>query len=147
MLKTPEMYAQELRSVSMLPPSTQKEEALRVSHRRERFHLLKQLTRFGLVGGLNTLIDILVLNILLLLLPTTSTPQILAYNALAYGVGAGNSFVCNKYWTFKRRQPVSRHELVRFAAATLLGMILNSGHALVSRAGSALTITQRHSLD
>ncbi len=136
MLKTPEMYSQELRGASLLPPSTQKEEAPRVPQRRERFHLLKQFTRFGLVGGLNTLIDILALNLLLLLLPTTSTPRILLYNALAYGVGAANSFVCNKYWTFKQRQPVSRRELMRFAAATLLGMLLNS--AMLWLAGLAL---------
>jgi hypothetical protein len=99
MLKTPEMYAEELRRISMLQPSSQQKAETHLSHRREHFHLLKQLTRFGLVGGLNTLIDILALNVLLLLGPTSSTLQI-----LAYGVGAGNSFVCNKYWTFKRRQ-------------------------------------------
>ncbi len=126
MLKTPEMYSEELRRVSMLQPSSQQKAETRLSHRREHFHLLKQLARFGLVGGLNTLIDILALNVLLLLWPTTSTPQFLAYNALAYGVGAGNSFVCNKYWTFKQRQRVSRRELARFLATTLLGMLLNS---------------------
>jgi hypothetical protein len=79
MLKTPEMYVVELRRVPMLPPPSQEEAEVRASHSRERFHLLKQLTRFGLVGGLNTLIDILVLNVLLLLWPTTSTPHMLAY--------------------------------------------------------------------
>jgi putative flippase GtrA len=136
MLKTPEMYAEELRRVSMLQPSTQQKAETHLSHRREHFHLLKQLTRFGLVGGLNTLIDILALNVLLLLWPTSNTLQILAYNALAYGVGAGNSFVCNKYWTFKRRQRVSRREIARFLATTLLGMLLNS--AMLWLAGLAL---------
>ena len=127
MLKTPEKYSEELRSVSLLLPPSPQEEEMHASHRREHFHLLRQLTRFGLVGGLNTLIDILVLNALLLLLPTTSIPTILLYNALAYGVGAGNSFVCNKYWTFKQQQRISRNELARFALATLLSMLLNSG--------------------
>jgi putative flippase GtrA len=136
MLKTPEMYIVELRRVPANPPSSRQEEEIPAFHSRERFHLLKQLMRFGLVGGLNTLIDILVLNVLLLLWPTTSTPRMLAYNALAYGVGAGNSFVCNKYWTFKQRQRVSRRELVRFAAATLFGMALNS--SMLWLAGLAL---------
>jgi putative flippase GtrA len=51
-------------------------------------------------------------------------------------VGAGNSFVCNKYWTFKQRQPIARRELARFTAATLLGMVLNS--AMLWLAGLAL---------
>jgi len=127
MLETPDIDTQKLRGVSLFPPSEEGKKDVHLSHRRERFRLLKQLTRFGLVGGLNTLIDILILNLLLLSFPTTSTPRILLYNALAYGLGAINSFVCNKYWTFKQRQPVSGRELVRFTAATLLGMILNSG--------------------
>lgn len=136
MLKTPEIDAEELRGVLLLPSASQQEGGISASHQRERLHLLKQLTRFGLVGGLNTLIDILVLNVLLLLWPTTSTPQILAYNALAYAAGAANSFVCNKYWTFKQHQRISRREPARFALTTLLGMVLNS--AMLWLAGLAL---------
>jgi putative flippase GtrA len=71
-----------------------------------------------------------------LLWPTTSTPRILLYNALAYAIGAGNSFVCNKYWTFQQRQAISRRELLRFTLTTLCGMALNS--ALLWCAGLAL---------
>jgi len=78
--------------------------------------------RFGLVGGLNTLVDLLILNFLLLLFPTTSTPMILAYSALAYSVGAVNSFLLNKYWTFTFRQRTTRSEVVRFIATTLVGL-------------------------
>src|SRR5258708_4286467 len=124
MLKTPEIDTQEWHGVPSLLVSLQKQEKRYVSHSRERLNLLKQLTRFGLVGSLNTLIDLLILNLLLLLLPTTSTLQILLYNALAYSAGAVNSFVCNKYWTFKQRQSVSRRELAPFVLTTLLGMSL-----------------------
>jgi hypothetical protein len=63
------------------------------SHRLpERFRLLRQVLRFGLVGGLNTLVDVLVLNSLLLLFPTSSAPKLLVYNSLAYSLGAVNSF-------------------------------------------------------
>src|SRR5258707_3274706 len=126
MLKSPEIYSKELRKVPMLPISSPREEKMPAPQRRERFHLLKQLTRFGLVGSLNTLIDILALNLLLLFWPTTSTLHLLCYNALAYAVGAGNSFVCNKYWTFKQRQRVTGGELMRFSATTLLALVLNS---------------------
>ena len=87
-----------------------------------RAHLLRQVLRFGLVGGLNTLVDLLILNGLLLLFPTTSTPMLLAYNSLAYSLGAVNSFLLNKYWTFGFRQRTTRRELVRFTLTTLCGI-------------------------
>lgn len=85
-------------------------------------YLLRQVSRFGLVGGLNTILDLLVLNGLLLLFPTSRTLLILAYNVLASSVGAANSFLLNKYWTFGRRQSTTWRELVRFAVTTLFGI-------------------------
>jgi len=87
-----------------------------------KFYWLKQLFRFGLVGGLNTLLDLLILNVLLLLFPTTSTTTLLAYNALAFSLGAVNSFLLNKYWTFKHKQCTTLKELLRFTLTTLCGI-------------------------
>jgi putative flippase GtrA len=81
-----------------------------------------QVLRFGLVGGLNTLVDLLILNFLLLLFPTNSIPVILAYSALAYSLGAVNSFLLNKYWTFGYRKRTTRKEVVRFVVTTLCGI-------------------------
>ncbi len=81
-----------------------------------------QVLRFGLVGGLNTLVDLLILNFLLLLFPTNSIPLILAYSALAYSVGAVNSFLLNKYWTFGYRKKTNGREVVRFIVTTLCGI-------------------------
>lgn len=84
--------------------------------------LLRQVLRFALVGGLNTLVDLLILNGLLLLFPTTSTFKLLAYNSLAYSLGAINSFLLNKYWTFGYRQRTSGKEVRRFVLTTLAGI-------------------------
>src|SRR5690242_7156089 len=88
----------------------------------DRFGLFRQVLRFGLVGGLNTLVDVLILNGLLLLFPTSSTSILLAYNSLAYSIGAVNSFLLNKYWTFGQRQRTTCKELVRFTLTTLCGI-------------------------
>jgi putative flippase GtrA len=85
-------------------------------------YLFRQMPRFGLVGGLNTVLDLLVLNGLFLLFPTSSTLLVLAYNVFASSVGAVNSFLLNKYWTFGRRQCTTWSELVRFAFTTLFGI-------------------------
>src|SRR5713101_8411339 len=88
----------------------------------ERGRLPRQALRFGLVGGLNTLVDLMILNGLLLLFPTTSTLMLLAYNSLAYSLGGVNSFLLNKYWTFGYRQRTTRRELIRFTLTTLCGI-------------------------
>ena len=90
-------------------------------------HLPGQALRFCLVGGLNTLIDLLILNGLLWLFPTTSSLALLAFNAVAYSAGAVNSFALNKYWTFQQRQRTTPRELVRFALTTLIGIAWSTG--------------------
>ncbi len=124
MIDTLEMYTVET-SKSKVPTPTQPlyNEQDTGSHRfRDRFHLLRQLLRFGLVGGLNTLVDLLILNGLLLLFPTTSTLMLLIYSSLAFSLGAVNSFLLNKYWTFGSRQKTTRGEVVRFVMTTLCGI-------------------------
>lgn len=122
MIKTSELYAVELSEIHT-PSQPLPEEQDASSHCfRDRFRSLSQVLRFGLVGGLNTLVDLLILNGLLLLLPTTSALMLLAYNSLAYSLGGVNSFLLNKYWTFGHRQRTTRRELVRFTLTTLCGI-------------------------
>lgn len=88
--------------------------------------LFSQLLRFSMVGGLNTLVDLGILNGLLWIYPTTSIPRLLSYNVLAYSMGAVNSFLLNKYWTFGQKQQTTRGELVRFTVTTLCGIAWSS---------------------
>ena len=81
-----------------------------------------QVLRFGLVGGLNTIVDLLILNMLLLLFPTSSTRMILIYSAIAYSLGAVNSFLLNKYWTFGYRKKTTVREVIRFIVTILCGI-------------------------
>ncbi len=86
----------------------------------------RQAPRFILVGGLNTAIDLLALNGLLLFFPTNNTWLILLYTVFAFGIGATNSFLLNKYWTFEHRQPTTPRELTRFSITTLFGISWNA---------------------
>jgi putative flippase GtrA len=89
---------------------------------RSRLHTFKQMLRFALAGGLNTLVDLLILNGLLWLFPTNSSSMLLAFNSLAYSIGAINSFLLNKYWTFGQKQRTTRAELARFTLVTMCGI-------------------------
>jgi putative flippase GtrA len=121
MVDTSEMYSVEISKVPTQPLYHEQDAS---SHRfRDCFLLLKQLLRFGLVGGLNTLVDLLILNGLLWLFPTTSTLTLLIYSSLTFCLGAVNSFLLNKYWTFGSRQKTTRVEVVRFVMTMLCGIV------------------------
>ena len=93
--------------------------------------LLQQFLRFALVGGMNTIIDIMVFNLLLWLLPSRNIGDLLLYNTIACLVAASNSFLWNKYWTFKQRQPITRKELLHFALLTAATVLCNNCIVLI----------------
>jgi putative flippase GtrA len=87
--------------------------------------LVVQVLRFCVVGGLNTVLDLLLFNCLLWMLPTTNPVNLVLYNSLAYAFGGINSFVLNKYWTFSHRQKIASGEVARFIITTLVGICVN----------------------
>ncbi|HLZ61731.1 MAG TPA: glycosyltransferase [Ktedonosporobacter sp.] len=88
--------------------------------------LFWQIVRFGIVGTLNASIDLLALNILLFFFATRNTNLLLLYNVLAYSLGAVNSYLLNKYWTFRRQKVLMSGELLRFTIVNLIGILCNS---------------------
>lgn len=129
MIDTPETQQLErievIESSSYVTSSTDK--GIPDQQRSRWSHFFKQVGRFGLVGGLNTFVDLMVLNSLLLLFPTTNTLTLLAYNSVAYSLGAINSFLLNKYWTFGHKHSISRKEVVRFVITTMCSIIVSNG--------------------
>jgi len=96
----------------------------------------KQFLRYCLVGGANTFIDLLMLNILLWRFPTNNVLALVVYNSLAYSSGAVTSFFLNKYWTFRHKQRTTRREVGRFAIILALEILVSNG--LVWLAGKTL---------
>ena len=91
-----------------------------------RMSVFWEIVRFAIVGVANTVIDLLTLNCLLLLFPTQNATLLVSYNSVAYTVGAFNSFILNKYWTFQRKGTVVRDELPRFALVNVCGLACNN---------------------
>ncbi len=87
------------------------------------WHHFWQIARFAIVGCLNTVIDLLVLNALLWLFPTQNTLIVLGFNSFAYTTGAINSFLLNKYWTFQRQGRITIGEVLRFLLTTGAGVL------------------------
>ena len=99
---------------------------LPLPERRPSDALFGQMLRFGMVGCLNTLLDLLALNVLLWLWPTHNVGMLLIDNSIAYSFGAVNSFLFNKYWTFRCPGRAGWREVLRFALTTLAGVICNN---------------------
>jgi putative flippase GtrA len=95
-----------------------------------------QFLRYCLVGGANTILDLLVLNALLWCFPTNNASLLVVYNSVAYSGGAVTSFFFNKYWTFGHRRRATGREVIRFAIVLALEILYSNG--LVWLAGKAL---------
>jgi putative flippase GtrA len=95
-----------------------------------------QFLRYCLVGGANTAIDLLTINILLWGFPTNNVLVLVLYNSVAYCSGALSSFFLNKYWTFRYKRKTTRREVIRFIVTLLLEVLYSN--ALIWLAGKIL---------
>ncbi|MDP3772576.1 MAG: GtrA family protein [bacterium] len=103
--------------------------AVRIGDKLSRKILLfTQLTRFGAVGVLNTVIDFGVLNLLSIVTGFTAGFLIAGVNVPGFLLGATNSYFWNKLWVFAKKdnQPFF-HDLSKFAIVTILGAVINGG--------------------
>lgn len=91
-----------------------------------KISIFTQLTKFGAVGVLNTVIDFGVLNLLSIVTGFTAGFLIAGVNVPGFLLGATNSYFWNKLWVFARKdnQPFF-HDLSKFAVVTILGAVIN----------------------
>ncbi len=89
-------------------------------------NLASQITKFGLVGIINTGIDFAILNILINVTGIYSGFWLFVFNAVSFGIAVINSYFMNKYWAFKAGGAVQSVEAFKFFSVSLIGLILNS---------------------
>jgi putative flippase GtrA len=88
-----------------------------------------QVIRFGVVGAINTIVDLSVLNLLILLTHTGRAGAMYAlFKTVAFACAVLNSYLLNRSWTFKpapqKRQTV---EGAQFLFVSILGAVVNVG--------------------
>ncbi|HZK35205.1 MAG TPA: GtrA family protein [Bacillota bacterium] len=83
---------------------------------------IKELLKFSLVGGMNTLVDFGVFALLTGLVRLEPTVS----HVLSYSCGVVNSYFFNRRWTFKMRNKSSLREVVRFVVVNLLSLGLST---------------------
>lgn len=87
--------------------------------------VLYQFGKFAAVGALNTVIDLGVLNLLILLTDIYIGIYFIIFKAISFLVASTNSYFWNKFWTFQSKLPVMVKEYVRFIFFTIIGLLIN----------------------
>lgn len=92
--------------------------------------IIKQAVKFVLVGGLNTLIDLGVLNLLIFITGIASGAGYSVFKGISFIVAVINSYFLNKLWTFKSNGVVNKsREFSQFFVVSLIGFGINVGVA------------------
>lgn len=89
--------------------------------------LAKQVIKFVIVGGVNTGIDFLVLNILIYVTGITAGVEIFILNSISFSLAVVNSYFMNKRWTFQDKTQTEQEPIKfsRFLAVSVVGVIIN----------------------
>ena len=102
-----------------------------------------QVAKFAAVGGLNTLLDLGVLNVLILISGVAAGYWYPVFKGISFIIANINSYFWNKHWTFGVSNSANIKEFSQFIAVSLVGFAINVGAAslLVNFIGSPESIS------
>ncbi|MDP3996039.1 MAG: GtrA family protein [bacterium] len=96
----------------------------------KRFLIIYQAGKFLLVGALNTLVDLGILNILIWLTNIASGPWYPVFKGISFLVAVINSYFWNRKWTFEKKGELFvPGEFSKFLMVTAIGFLFNVGVA------------------
>ncbi|HJN62424.1 MAG TPA: GtrA family protein [Candidatus Parcubacteria bacterium] len=96
----------------------------------KKFLIFFQASKFVLVGALNTLIDLGVLNLLIFVSGSATGIFFPVFKSIGFIVATINSYFWNKYWTFgKVKKDLGSTEFSKFFITVFIGFLLNVGIA------------------
>ncbi|CQR46522.1 GtrA-like protein [Paraliobacillus sp. PM-2] len=81
-----------------------------------------QVIQFSAIGGSNAIVDIISLNILLAIWPSTNHTILLLFNTISYVLAILNSYIWNTKYTFRHRAFFSRKELILFITQAIIAL-------------------------
>lgn len=88
--------------------------------------VIYQVAKFVLVGGMNFLIDMGVLNFLVFYTGIAAGAAQSGFKALSFSVAVINSYFWNKFWTFKRESTEGAgKEFLQFLIVSVIGFGIN----------------------
>jgi putative flippase GtrA len=90
----------------------------------------KRVAKFLIVGIINTAINLVVLNLLILITSRgRSGTWFTIYQTIGFIFATINSYLLNKYWTFEHANDKTASEYTIFFFVSFIGLLLNVGSA------------------
>lgn len=92
--------------------------------------LLKQFFQFGVVGVINTAVDLIVLTVLIKIFPAGRAGKLYSlFKAISFIVANINSYILNRNWTFAAEKGIKTtgFEFSQYFVVSLVGMMINVG--------------------
>ncbi len=86
----------------------------------------RRFSKFSVVGLINAVVDLAVLNLLLWAYPTEEPWQFVLYNLVALVLANVNSYVLNSLWTFRGQAHPGLKQGGLFALQALVGVVVSS---------------------
>ncbi len=93
--------------------------------------VMLQFVKFGIVGGLNAMIDLGVLNLLIYFSGNAVGFWYSVFKSTSFIAAVMNSYFWNKYWTFKSEGGAAKVEFFKFFLVNLFTFALNVGSASI----------------
>lgn len=91
-----------------------------------KYPVIGQFVRFGLIGGLNTGVDLVILNILMFIFSVYEGAGYSIIKATSFCFAATLSYFLNKHWAFKDTSKSKRAiQFSQFFAVSVVGAIIN----------------------
>lgn len=96
-----------------------------------RKQTIKQFVRFALIGALNTIVDMAILNLETLLTGLKTGTPFAVEKAVSFLVAVISSYYLNKRWAFEYKSERGRvgGKFSHFVAVSLIGMVVNVASA------------------
>ncbi|MDP3014962.1 MAG: GtrA family protein [bacterium] len=87
--------------------------------------VLLQIAKFAAVGGLNTLLDLGVLNVLILISGIAAGYWYPVFKGISFVIANINSYFWNKHWTFGVSDSANIKEFSQFLTVSIIGFGIN----------------------
>lgn len=94
-----------------------------------KFRVLPQFYKFVLVGVLNTLLDLTLLNVLIVVSGVSTGWHFSLFKGASFAAAVANSYIWNKFWTFRSAEKGGARELIQFLLVSAAGLGINVGSA------------------
>jgi putative flippase GtrA len=92
----------------------------------ERYPLIQQFLKFALIGAMNTLVDLGILNILITLSGHADGIYFTVFKTISFTGAVALSYNLNKRWTFRDTSEEDRaKKFTQFLTISLIGAVIN----------------------